>query len=90
MWLENPNPNWQVETFNEVVLNIMNNFVPYEVKKYVPRVPPWINNNLKTLLKKKNRLFKNFKKHGYREENRLRLHAFRNECNEAVELAKTT
>ena len=49
----NPDPNWQVKTFQETVLNIMSNFIPNEVKKCIPRDPPWINKSLKTLLKKK-------------------------------------
>ena len=39
---------------------------------------------LKTLLKKKNRLYYNYKRHGYKDEDKLRLEAFRTECKEAV------
>ena len=46
----------------------MSNFIPSETKRFVPSDPPWITNPLKTLLNKKNRLFKNYKKHGYKEE----------------------
>ena len=49
----NPDPNWQVKTFHEIFLNIMSNFIPNEVKKCIPRDPPWTNKSLKTLLKKK-------------------------------------
>ena len=86
----NSNPNWQVKTFTEVLLNIMANFIPNETKKIVPRDPPWITKHLKATLKRKNRLFKNFKKHGYKEEDRIRLEVFRTECQEAVESAKST
>ena len=41
------------------------------------------------MLKRKNRLFKNYKKHGYKEEDKLRLDSFRIECQEAVEKAKS-
>jgi len=67
----------------------MSNFIPNEIKRLVPRDPPWINKQLKTMLKRKNRLFKNYKKHGYKEEDKLRLNSFRNECQEAVEKAKS-
>ena len=40
------------------------------------------------MLKRKNRLFNNYKKHGYKEEDKLRLERFRNECQLAVETAK--
>ena len=85
----NPDINWQVKTFIDTFLNIMSNFIPNEVKRFVPRDPPWINKQLKTLLNRKNRLFKNYKKHGYQVEDKLRLDTFRNECQEAVEKAKT-
>ena len=66
----------------------MSNFIPNLVKKCVPRDPPWINKSLKTLLKKKNRLYKNYKRHGYKEADKERLETFRTECNEAIEQAK--
>ena len=65
-WFEhlnlNPNINWQVKSFIEIFLNIMSNYIPNEVKRFVPRNPPWINKQLKTTLNKKNRLFQNYKK----------------------------
>ena len=86
----NTNPNWQVKTFTDIFLNIMSNFIPNEIKKIVPRDPPWITKPLKTLLNRKNRLFKNYKRHGYREVDRFRLDRFRIECQQAVEAAKLT
>ena len=58
----NADVNWQVKTFNETVLNIMTNFIPNEVKRFIPRDPPWIDKPLKSKLNKKNRLFKNCKR----------------------------
>ena len=80
--------NWQVKKFHETFMNIMSNFIPNLVKKCVPRDPPWINKSLKTLLKKKNRLYKNYKRHGYKEADKERLETFRTECNEAIEEEK--
>ena len=91
-WFEhlslNTDINWQVQTFTEIFLNIMSNFIPNEVKRFIPRDPPWINKHLKTMLKRKNRLFKNYKKHGYKDDDQLRLDSFRNDCQKAVEKAK--
>ena len=42
------------------------------------------------MLNSKNRLFKNYKRHGYKPEDRVRLDKFRKECQEAVEIAKLT
>jgi len=86
----NNDPNWQVKTFSDTLLNIMSNFIPNEIKTIVPRDPPWITKPLKTMLKRKNRLYKSFKKHGYKEDDRVRLDNFRIECQQAVETAKST
>ena len=42
------------------------------------------------MLNRKNRLFKNYKKHRYKEEDKIRLEVFRIECQKAVESAKLT
>ena len=66
----------------------MSNFIPNELKRVLPRNPPWITKHLKGLLNKKNRLYKNYKKHGYKAEDKVRLNAFRIECKQKVEAAK--
>ena len=81
-------PNWQVKTFTDIFLNIMSSFVPNEIKRFVPRNPPWITKPLKTMLNRKNRLFKNYKGHGYKAEDKVRIDGFRIECQQAVETAK--
>ena len=40
------------------------------------------------MLNRKNRFFKHYKKLGYKEEDKVRLHVFRIECQKAVETAK--
>ena len=86
----NPDPNWQVKSFTEIFLNIMSNFIPNEVKKSVPRDPPWIDKNLKQMLKKKDKHYRNYKKHGYREEDKTTLEVLRTECKQSIEAAKNT
>ena len=66
----------------------MSNFIPNETKRFVPRDSPWITKPLKTMLNRKNRLFKNYKKHGYKAEDKVRLDVFRTECQQAVETSK--
>ena len=68
----------------------MANFIPNEIKRIIPRDPPWITKPLKTMLNRKNRFFKNYKRHGYKLEDKVRLDNFRKECQEAVENAKLT
>ena len=66
----------------------MSNFIPNEIKRIFPRDPPWITKPLKTLLKKKNRFYQSYKRHGYKEDDRLRLETFCKECHSAGESAK--
>ena len=91
-WLQhlslNNDPNWQVKTFTDILLNIMTNFVPNETKRFVPRDPPWITRSLGKMFRRKNRLYKSYKRHGYKEEDKVRLDTFRTECHQAVEDAK--
>ena len=54
----------------------------------VPRDPPWLTKQLKATLKRKNRLYKNYKRHGYRDEDKIRLQALREECENAVETSR--
>ena len=84
----NTDPNWQVKTFTDILLNIMSNFVPSEIKRFTSRNPPWITRPLKRMLNRKNRLYKNYKNHGYKKEDKDRLDTFRSECQLAVDNAK--
>ena len=86
----NQDPNWQVKTFTKIFLNIMSNFIPNEVKRVVPRDPPWITKPLKAMLNRKNRFFKSYKIRGYTPEDKVRLDHFHTECQEAVETARLT
>ena len=68
----------------------MGNFIPNKVKRHTPRDPPWIDKNLKNQLRRKNRLYVNYKKHGFRPEDKQRLDRFREECCTNLEKAKTS
>ena len=59
-----------------------------KLKRFIPRNPPWITKPLNTKLNRKNGLFKNYKRHGYITEDKVRLDTFRIECQQAVEAAK--
>ena len=68
----------------------MSNYIPNETKRFIPRDPPWITKPIKTMLNRKNMLFKNYKKHRYKDEDKVRIDAFRTECQNVVETAKLT
>ena len=84
----NTDTKWKVKTFTDIFLNIMSNFTPNEAKRFVPRDPPWLTKPLKTMLNMKNRLLKNYKKHRYKDK--VRIDAFRIECQKAFATAKLT
>ena len=65
----------------------MSNCIPNGTKRFVPRDPPGITKPMKTLLNRKNRLYRNYKKHDYKIETD-RLDTFRLECHQVVEAAK--
>ena len=81
-------PNLQVKPFIDTFLKIMSNFIPNETKRFVPRDTPWITKPLKTMLNRTNRLFNYYNKNGYKAEDKIRLEAFRIECQQAVETSK--
>ena len=54
----------------------------------MPREPPWITKPLKIMLSKQHRLYKNFRRHGFKPTDKLRVDAFRDECQNAVKIAK--
>ena len=86
--LGNLNPNRQVDVLNETILNIMSNFISNEVKTVNPREPEWMNTNIKTLSRRKNKVFKRYKKNGYKNEDKVVVDRLRNECQEAIVNAK--
>ena len=66
----------------------MSNFVPNEERKFSPRDPEWLDGNVKNLLRKQNKLYKKFRKNGYKNEEKKLLDKFRVECSEAIKNAK--
>ena len=66
----------------------MSNYIPNEIIKIRPRDPPWITPTLKTLLNRQNRLYKNFKRHGFKPVDKIRVDNFNVECMNAIREAK--
>ena len=61
-------PNEQVKLLNEVLLNIYSNFIPNQTKTIRPRQLPWITQDIKKFLRKKNHTYKTFMKNGRPED----------------------
>ena len=81
-------PSLQVRLLNETILNIMSTFVPNKTIKITPSAPEWLNQDIKNMLKKQNRIFKKYKKNGFREIDEVPLDLYRKECAEAIEKSK--
>ena len=79
--------NWQVQSFTEIILNIMSNFIANRIIQVVPISPPWINKTLKNNLKRIDS-FKKYKKHGYKPCDKIRVDNFQQECESEVLKAK--
>ena len=52
--------NEQVQLFNETLLNIFRNFIPHETIKCSYKNAAWMNRDIKTALRRKNRLFRKY------------------------------
>ena len=54
----------QVEVFNKTLLNIFHNFIPNKIILCDDKDPPWMNDEIKNLIKRKNWLFQCQRKSG--------------------------
>ena len=52
----------QVELFNKTLLNIFHNFIPNKIIVCDDRDPPWMNDEIKKMIKRKNWLFQSQRK----------------------------
>ena len=62
------NINEQLNLFNIVILDIFKNFIPNRVISCDDRDPPWINDNIKHLIKCQKNVLENYVKNGRRRE----------------------
>ena len=66
----------------------MSNFIPNELKKRIPGDYPSMNADLKRLLRKTDKHYRNYKKHWYRGKDKETREALRDEYKESIEAAK--
>ena len=58
----------QLNLLNDIILNVFKTFVPYKVIICDDRDTSWINDNIKSKLKWKNSMYKNYKRNGKKTE----------------------
>ena len=78
------NPTQQVCLLNKTILNIMENFIPNEGKVIRPRDPPWFTKDIRSRLKKHNRLYKKFKSNGFKDEDKIAVDTSKSEINRII------
>ena len=66
----------------------MSYFIPSKSITINSKDPPWITKSLKRMLSRQNRQYKNYKKHGFKREDKVYVDSFRKECEDAVHSAK--
>ena len=66
----------------------MSNFKPNDVITVRPRDPEWLNRDVRNLLRKQNKIYKKFKKNGYKNEDKIVLDHLRNQCFDAINKSK--
>ena len=60
----NLNVNQQVETFNNYLMNIFQNYIPNEIITINDRDPPWITDKIRKKILCKNQLYKKYQQNG--------------------------
>ena len=71
--LSNINTNKQVDLLTSTLLNIFRNFIPHKTIACKYNDPPWITSKIKTMLRKKNRLYRKYIANGWRDDGKLAL-----------------
>ena len=51
-----------VSIFNQTIISILCNFIPYEAVSFDDRDPPWMNNQIKKLIHEKKNIFNCFRR----------------------------
>ena len=65
--LENKNVDSQVIVLNDIILNIFRNFVPNKYVTFDGKDPVWMNENIKSKIEAKNKLYQEYVKKGRKE-----------------------
>ena len=80
--------NAQVIALNETILNVFRNYVPNKYITVDDRDPVWMNEIIKSKMKAKNKLYKQYIKNGRFESDFVFIESLVNEINELISNAK--
>ena len=85
---EGKDVNEQLRLFNETILNIFKNFIPNKNVVFDDSDPPWINEQIKTLIKLKNEMFKQYLQNGKSLNNYILLQNASHQISDLIEKNK--
>ena len=88
--LDNKNVDSQVLLFNNIILNIFRNLVPNKYVTFDDKDPVWMNKNIKSNVKAKNKLYQNYVKKGRQETDFCALEVSVRNLNDLILQTKTS
>ena len=78
----------QVNLLSETVLNVAENFIPFEDRKVKPRDPPWLTKNLKNFYTKYRKKYNKFVRNGCKVNEKSQIDDLRSEYTTLVQNEK--
>ena len=78
----------QVEILTDTLLNIFNNFIPNEIITCKSKDPPWMTKEIKSSLRRKNRLYKKYISRGMTEQDMSILDEYSLLCESLISESK--
>ena len=81
--------NAKVTTLNETILNVFRNYVPNKCITVDDKDPVWMNETIKSKMKTRNKLFKQYVQNGRFESDFILIERFVKELNELISHTKT-
>ena len=88
--LDNKNVDSQVLTLNDIILNIFRNFVPNKYVTFDDKDPVWMNENIKSKIEAKNKLYQEYVKKGRQETDFCALEESVRNLNDLILQTKTS
>ena len=84
LMFSNKSAHKQVFIFNELSMNIFPNFVPNKLVTFDNKEAPWMNNCVKSKIKRRNPLYNTNAKNGYKFHDHLHLQEATNLVSEVI------
>ena len=88
--LDNKNVDSQVLILNDIILNIFRNLVPNKYVTFDDKDPVWMNENIKSKIKAKNKLYQEYVKKGRQETDFCALEESVRNLNDLILQTKTS